>query len=220
MRVLLVEDDAMIGESVRKGLQLENFTVDWVQDGAAAARALANDVYSMLLLDLGLPRKSGMELLREVRQRGNTIPTLIVTARDAVAERIDGLNQGADDYLIKPFDLSELVARVRALLRRWSGRAQSTVEAGNISLDPITHSVRIGEKQVDVSAKEFALLQALMHTPGAVLSREELEDRLYGWQEEVSSNTVEVHIHNLRKKLGQAVIRNVRGVGYKISSGD
>ena len=216
MRILLVEDDPMIGGSVNKGLRSEGFTVDWVRDGRHAELALENEVYSLVLLDLGLPQKDGLELLQDLRRRGHTLPVLIITARDAVPDRVRGLDSGADDYLVKPFDLAELLARMRALLRRQTGRATGPIELGALSLDPATHEVRYRGQPVNLSAREFALLHALLEDPGKVLSREQLEDRLYGWGEEVESNAVEVHIHNLRRKLDAAVIRNVRGVGYRI----
>jgi two-component system response regulator QseB len=216
MRLLLVEDDSMIGSSVRQGLQQDGFTVDWVRDGRAADIAIANDVYDALLLDLGLPRKDGLDVLRTLRQRGNRMPVLILTARDAVADRIKGLDAGADDYLVKPFDLDELAARVRALLRRQSGRAEPVIQVGGFSLNPATHEALLHGKPVSLSAREFALLQAFLDRPGAVLSREHLEEKLYGWGEEVESNAIEVYIHSLRKKLGQEFIKNVRGVGYMV----
>jgi DNA-binding response OmpR family regulator len=216
MRLLLVEDDAMIGRAMRQGLGDAGFVVDWVTDGRAAELALANGVYDLALLDLGLPGKDGMALLRELRGRRDAVPVLIVTARDAVADRIAGLNEGADDYVLKPFDLDELVARVRALLRRRSGSAGPLLECGTLHLDPVKREVRLRGEPLTLSAKEFALLETLMQRPGAVLSREQLEDALYGWEREVGSNAVEVHLHNLRRKLGPDVIRNVRGVGYKV----
>jgi DNA-binding response OmpR family regulator len=216
MRVLLVEDDSMIGDSLRKGLRLEGFTVDWVQDGRAAELALETTEYALVLLDLGLPKKDGLAVLRGWRQRELTVPVLILTARDAVPERVKGLDSGADDYLVKPFDLTELLARMRALLRRQTGRARDLIEVGKLRLDPVAHTVEYREQPVPLSAREFALLHALLETPGAVLSREQLEDRLYGWGEEVESNTVEVHIHNLRRKLSPQLIRTVRGVGYRL----
>jgi two-component system response regulator QseB len=216
MRLLLVEDDPMIGDSVRKGLRQEGYTVDWARDGAAAQLALANGVYDLLLLDLGLPRQDGLEVLKKLRRGGNAVPTLIVTARDAVADRVRGLDAGADDYLVKPFDLEEIAARVRALLRRGAGRPRPAIEIGPLRLDPASHEVRLDGARVALSAREFALLHALAERPGEVLSRERIEDRLYGWGEEIDSNAVEVHIHNLRRKLGAQAIRNVRGVGYKI----
>jgi DNA-binding response OmpR family regulator len=216
MRLLLIEDDAMIGKAVRQGLGDAGFAVDWVQDGRAAELALGNGVYDLAVLDLGLPGKDGMALLRELRGRRDALPVLIATARDAVAQRIEGLNAGADDYLLKPFDLDELVARVRALLRRHAGGGSPVLECGPLRLDPVHKEVSVGGEPVRLSAKEFALLETLMQRPGAVLSREQLEDALYGWSEEVGSNAVEVHLHNLRRKLGADSIRNVRGVGYKV----
>ena len=218
MRLLLAEDDPMIGESVRQGLRQDGFTVDWVQDGRATELAIDNGVYDLLLLDLGLPKREGLEILRRLRQRGIKIPVLVITARDAVSDRITGLDAGADDYLTKPFDLDELGARIRALLRRWAGRADPIVRYGRLTMNFSTHEVMIEGKPVSFSAREFALLAAFLERPGAVLSREQLEDKLYGWGEEVQSNTVEVYIHTLRKKLGQDFIKNLRGVGYRASS--
>lgn len=217
MRLLLVEDDSMIGESVRLGLRQDGFVVDWVQDGKAAELALANEPYALLLLDLGLPKKDGIEVLKNLRAKRNPIPVLVLTARDAIADRISGLDTGADDYLVKPFDLDELAARVRALLRRQSGRSETVVRYGDLILNPATHQVHLGEKEIMLSAKEFSVLHALIDRPGAVLSRQQLEQHLYGWNEEVESNAIEVHIHNLRKKLGGNIIRNVRGVGYMVA---
>ncbi|MDS4039571.1 MAG: response regulator transcription factor [Candidatus Competibacter sp.] len=216
MRVLLVEDDPMIGDSLRKGLRAEGFTVDWVQDGRGAERALETAEYAMVLLDLGLPKKDGLAVLRDWRRGGLTVPVLILTARDAVPDRVKGLDSGADDYLVKPFDLAELLARMRALLRRRAGRARDLIEVGALRLDPVAHAVEYQGRSVSLSAREFALLHALVESPGAVLSREQLEDRLYGWGEEVESNAVEVHIHNLRRKLAPRLIRTVRGVGYRL----
>ena len=218
MRLLLVEDDTMIGRAVRQGLGDAGFTVDWVMDGRAAELALANGVYDLAVLDLGLPAKDGMAVLRELRARRDSLPVLIVTARDAVGDRIAGLNAGADDYVLKPFDLDELVARVHALLRRRADNALPLLQHGRLALDPIGHQAWADGTEVRLSAKEFALLEALMQRPGAVMSRQQLEDAIYGWQEEVGSNAVEVHLHNLRRKLGPDAIRNVRGVGYKVSS--
>jgi two-component system response regulator QseB len=218
MRLLLVEDDAMIGRAVRQGLVVAGFTVDWVTDVRAAELALANGVYDLAVLDLGLPAKDGMSVLRELRGRRDALPVLIVTARDAVADRIEGLNAGADDYVLKPFDLDELVARVRALLRRRAGGAMPVLECGGLALDTVRREVRLDGREIRLSAREFALLEALMQRPGAVLSREQLEDAVYGWGEEVGSNAVEVHLHNLRRKLGAETIRNVRGVGYKVAA--
>jgi len=220
MRLLLVEDDAMIGESVRTGLRRDGFTVDWVQDGRAAELALANAaagaVYDLLLLDLGLPRKEGLEVLRTLRRNGNRLPVLILTARDSVADRVKGLDAGADDYLVKPFDLDELSARIRALSRRQAGRVEPVIRHGELALDPATREVTFKGRALALSAREFALLAAFLDRPGAVLSREQLEEKLYGWNEEIESNTVEVYIHALRKKLGQDFIKNIRGVGYMV----
>lgn len=216
MRLLLVEDDPMVGESIHDGLCQEGFTVDWVRDGAAAETALVAEPYAAVLLDLGLPRKDGLDVLRAARARRNDVPILVITARDAVAERIKGLDAGADDYLVKPFDLDELAARVRALVRRAEGRAEPVVRHGAITLNPATREVRLRGRPVPLSGREFALLHALLARPGVVLSRAQLEERLYGWDEEVGSNAVEVHIHNLRRKLGAETIRNVRGVGYTV----
>jgi len=216
MRLLLVEDDSMIGSSVRQGLQQEGFTIDWVRDARAAELAATNDVYDVVLLDLGLPGKDGLDVLRTLRHRGNRMPVLILTARDAVADRVMGLDAGADDYLVKPFDLDELAARVRALMRRQWGRAEPVIQVGALTLNPATHEALLRGKPVVLSAREFALLQAFVERPGAVLSREHLEEKLYGWGEEVESNAIEVHIHSLRKKLGQDFIKNIRGVGYMV----
>ena len=216
MRVLLVEDDPMIGDSLRKGLRLEGFAVDWVQEGRAAELALETTAYALVLLDLGLPKKDGLNVLQGWRQRGSTVPVLILTARDAVPDRVAGLNSGADDYLVKPFDLAELLARMRALLRRQAGRARDLIEIGALRLDPVAHTVEYRGQPVQLSAREFALLRALVEAGNAVLSREQLEDRLYGWGEEIESNAVEVHVHNLRRKLNASLIRTVRGVGYRL----
>jgi two-component system response regulator QseB len=216
MRLLLVEDDAMIGDSVRAGLRRDGFTVDWVRDGRAADLALANAVYDLMLLDLGLPKKDGLDVLRTARRAANRIPVLILTARDSVADRVKGLDAGADDYLVKPFDLDELSARIRALLRRQAGRVEGVIEFGDLKLNPASHEVTLKGKPLALSAREFALLEALLDRPGAVLSREKLEEKLYGWGEEIESNTVEVYVHSLRKKLGQDFIKNIRGVGYMV----
>jgi len=214
MRILLVEDDPMIGKSVQIGLKQEGYAVDWVCDGVAAELALANGVYELLLLDLGLPRKAGLEILATLRAGKNMIPVLILTARDAVADRVKGLDAGADDYLVKPFDLEELCARIRALFRRRGGRAEPVIELGGLCVNPVTHEVHLEGLPITLSAREFTLLSALLERPGVPLSRSQLEDRIYGWGEEVESNTIEVYIHSLRRKLGSSRIRNVRGVGY------
>ena len=216
MRLLLAEDDAMIGQSVRRGLAQDGFAVDWVRDGRAAELALAENVHDLLLLDLGLPRKEGLDVLRAMRRRDDTRPVLIVTARDAVADRVAGLDAGADDYVVKPFELTELAARIRALLRRRAGRAAPLLACGVIELDPAAHEVRVRGEPVALSPREFALLEALLERPGTILSRPRLEEKLYGWNEEVGSNAVEVHLHALRRKLPADTIRNVRGVGWTI----
>jgi two-component system response regulator QseB len=216
LRVLLAEDDAMIGAAVRDRLRGQGFAVDWVRDGRAADAALAGNVYDLLLLDLGLPGREGLAVLKALRGRGSTLPVVILTARDAVDDRVAGLDAGADDYVVKPFDLKELEARLRAVLRRRAGSASSVIEHGRLSLDLASHELRRDGVPVPVSPREFALLHALLERPGRILSRAQLEERLYGWGEEVGSNVVEVHIHSLRRKLGADLIRNVRGVGYRI----
>jgi DNA-binding response OmpR family regulator len=216
MRLLLVEDDPMVGEAVREGLRQDGYVVDWVRDGKAAEAALAANEFALVLLDLGLPKKGGLEVLRGLRERREPLPVLVITARDTVQERIEGLDTGADDYLVKPFDLDELSARVRALLRRASGRPEPVIEHGPLTVSPARREVKLRGEPVALSAKEYALVEALTDRPGIVLSRAQLEERLYGWGEEISSNAIEVHIHNLRRKLGEDVIRNVRGVGYMI----
>ena len=206
----------MVGAGIRAGLRQQGYTVDWVRDGAAAEAAVQTTPYDAVLLDIGLPKKTGLELLASWRKQKNGVPVLIITARDAVSDRIRGLDAGADDYLVKPFDLDELAARLRALLRRHSGRATPIIEHGALTLDPATHEVTLAGALVSLSAREFALLHSLLENPGVPLSRAQLEDRLYGWQEEIGSNAVEVHIHSLRRKLGNDWLRNVRGVGYLV----
>lgn len=218
MRLLLVEDDPMIGDSVRSALRQEGFTIDWVRDGREGELAFSGDgePYDLMLLDLGLPRRDGLSLLKLLRGQGRDLPVLILTARDAVPDRVAGLNSGADDYLVKPFDLDELLARIHALLRRRAGRGDPLVRHGGLVLNPLTHEVSLHGNPVTLSAREFALLQALLDRPGAVLSVAQLQERMYGWDDDVGSNTVEVYIHALRRKLGTQAIRNVRGVGYMI----
>lgn len=214
MRVLLIEDDQMIGESVDEALRIQRYAVDWVHDGASATLALSNDVYDIVLLDLGLPKKQGLAVLADYRKAGGNAPVLILTARDTPAERIQGLDLGADDYLVKPFDLNELLARIRALLRRIAGRAQPAIACKGLVLNPINHDATLHGRPLALSAREFALLHALVDPTGRVVSKTQLEEKLYGWKDEVESNTVEVYIHHLRKKLGADFIKNVRGVGY------
>jgi two-component system response regulator QseB len=216
MRLLLVEDDAMIGASVQAGLRQEGFAVDWARDGQAAELALAGEPYDLMLLDLGLPKKSGLDVLKGLRARGNTLPVLVLTARDAVSDRVAGLDTGADDYLVKPFDLDELAARVRALLRRRAGRADPLLRHGALTLNPATREAALNGKPLALSVREFAVMQMLLERPGAILSRAQMEERLYGWGEEIESNAVEVHIHALRRKLGADFIRTVRGAGYMV----
>jgi two-component system, OmpR family, response regulator QseB len=217
MRVLVIEDDAMIGRAVVAGLQEGGYTVDWVRDGGDAELALANGVYDLALLDLGLPRRDGLEILKGLRRSGNRLPVVIITARDAVADRVTGLDNGADDYLVKPFDLDELLARARAVIRRQEGRPSPEMSFGALTLDPAKRLVSFRGAPVELSAREFAVLEALMKEPGAVVSREKLEDAVYGWGEEIGSNSIEVHLHHLRRKLKPELIRNVRGVGYRIA---
>ncbi|CAN6132107.1 OmpR Response regulators consisting of a CheY-like receiver domain and a winged-helix DNA-binding domain [Methylophilaceae bacterium] len=216
MKLLLVEDDALLGDGVRAGLKQAGFAVDWVQDGLAAKVALDSEDYDLLVLDLGLPKLSGMELLKSVRAKRASLPVLILTARDTVADRVAGLNAGADDYLVKPFDLDELIARLNALLRRSAGQVELTLQHGAIELTPASHQVRLAGTDVSMSAREFSLLHTLLLHTGRVHSREQLEQTLYGWGEEVESNAIEVHVHHLRKKLGSDLIRTLRGVGYVI----
>jgi two-component system, OmpR family, response regulator QseB len=220
MRVLVVEDDPMIGRAVADGLRGDGYAVDWVNDGAAAELALQHSPYDLAVLDLGLPRKDGLEVLKGLRRAGIEVPVLIITARDALADRITGLDHGADDYLVKPFDLDELLARARAVVRRRAGRASPEIAFGALTLDPARRQVTFRGARVELSAREFAVLEALMREPGTVVSRARLEDSVYGWGEEVGSNSVEVHLHHLRKKLAPELIRNVRGVGYRVARVD
>jgi DNA-binding response OmpR family regulator len=220
MRVLLVEDDALLGDGVRAGLKQAGFAVDWTQDGQAAKLALETEEYAVIVLDLGLPKLNGTELLKWFRGHESKTPVLILTARDTVADRIAGLNAGADDYLIKPFDLDELIARLHALMRRSVGQVTLTLRHGDIELTPSTHQVRKNGQSIELSAREFSLLHELLLHIGRVQSREQLEQHLYGWGEEVESNSVEVHVHHLRKKLGTTLIRTLRGVGYVIDKVD
>lgn len=219
MRVLLVEDDRMIAEAVRTALQQDGHTVDWMGDGTSAAAALASETFDIVLLDLGLPRRGGLQVLREARARGIATPVIIITARDDVQSRIAGLDSGADDYVVKPFDLDELAARMRSVLRRGAGRGEPVIEHAGIRLNPATREVSHRGEPVQLSAREYAVLEALLLRPGAILSRAQLEDRLYGWGGEIESNTVEVYIHSLRRKLGSDTIRTVRGVGYCVPKG-
>lgn len=214
MRILLVEDDALLGDGLRAGLRQQGFLVDWVRDGDAAERELRAQPYAAAVLDLGLPRKGGLDVLTGVRGAGVTLPVLVLTARDAVSDRVRGLDAGADDYVVKPVDIHELAARLRALVRRSHGQPLERLAAQDVQLDPAARTVYKGEAPVALSTREFDLLHALLLNAGRVLSREQLEQRLYSWGREIDSNAVEVHIHHLRRKLGPSLIQTVRGVGY------
>ncbi len=214
MRILLVEDDELLGDGLAAGLRHCGYNVDWLRDGEQARSALATEDYAALVLDLGLPRLDGMSLLRGLRAAGNTIPVLILTARDSTWDKVGGLDGGADDYLVKPVDLDELAARLRALTRRASGQSTPLLQAREVELDPAARRVRLRGEPVELSAREFAILEQLMRNAGRMISRAQLESALYGWGEGVESNAVEVHIHHLRRKLGADLIRTVRGVGY------
>jgi len=229
MRLLLVEDDRMIGDTLRAALRLEGYAVDWVRDLAAAQATLASERFDLVLLDLGLPPggppgeargaalADGLDLLRALRAREDATPVIVLTARDGPGDKVRGLDIGADDYIVKPFELDELNARIRAVLRRHGGRAQTVLSHGGVALDPATRQVSLNGAPVMLSAREFAVLEALMVRPGALLSRAQIEDRLYGWGEEIESNAVSVYIHQLRRKLGADFIQNVRGVGYCVA---
>ena len=216
MRLLLVEDDAMIGEAVLDALRAEHYAVDWVRDGAMAETALATAPYDLVLLDLGLPKRDGLQVLRNLRARKLAVPVLVATARDAVGDRIAGLDAGADDYVVKPYDTHELLARIRALLRRSAGRGEPVFSHKGVTLDPATHVATVNGESVKLSAREWAVLEPLIARPGVVFSRAQLEEKLYGWKDEVSSNAVEVYIHGLRRKLGAELIQTVRGLGYVV----
>ncbi len=216
MRILLAEDDAMLGDGLRAGLRQAGFQVDWVRDGMAAEREVASGVYAAAVLDLGLPLKDGLEVLKDLRARKIETPILVLTARDAVPDRVAGLDTGADDYVIKPVDLNELAARLRSLVRRSVGQLQETIGSAGVELDPAARSVSCNGETVPLSTREFDLLHALMRSAGRVLSREQLEQQMYSWGHEVESNTIEVHIHHLRRKLGSELIQTVRGVGYMV----
>ena len=216
MRVLLAEDDDLLGDGLKTGLKQEGYTVDWVKDGQSAENALLDNEFDLVVLDLGLPKKAGLEVLKQLRISGKHIPVLILTARDSVEDRVTGLDSGADDYLVKPFDLEELCARLRVLQRRTAGRSAPVIVHGNISLDPAAHKVLLNGEPINLSMREFVLLQHLMENIGRVIPRARLEEKLYGWDAEVESNSLEVFIHHLRKKLGADFIRTVRGVGYMI----
>lgn len=218
MRILLIEDDALLGDGIRAGLKLAGYAVDWLRDGEQGRLALKTETFAACVLDLGLPRRDGLSLLRELRAQGNHIPVLIITARDALEDKVAGLDAGADDYLIKPFDLPELHARLRALLRRAAHTGANLLQHGAVCLDPSTRQVTLHSQPVNLSAKEYALLYELLGHPNAIRSRTELEEGLYAWGEETASNTIEVYIHHLRKKLGNGYIETVRGLGYRLGS--
>lgn len=216
MRLLLAEDDIMLGEALQEALMKQGFVVDWMKDGHSALHALQSEHFDLAILDLGLPRRDGMEVLSELRKQGSDLPVLILTARDALASRVAGLDAGADDYLLKPFDMAELSARLRALLRRRSGRAQARLVHGDIELDPASQQVTWKNQPVPLPRREYMLLKELLEHAGEVLTRDRLESALYGWMDEVESNSLEVHVHHLRKKFYPELIRTLRGVGYTI----
>ena len=217
MRILLVEDDPQLGDGLTIGLRQAGFAVDWLKDGNSADQALQSESFDFVVLDLGLPRLSGMEVLTRARSRGQNMPILILTARDATGEKVAGLDAGADDYLVKPIDLDELTARIRALTRRSAGRAEPLLIHGDLALDPAAHTLTQAGLLVELSSREFSLLQQLLENAGRVLTRTQLEQSIYGWRDEPDSNALEVHIHHLRKKLGSELIRTLRGVGYTIA---
>lgn len=220
MRLLLVEDDDLLGDAVKAGLTQFGYVVDWLKDGESARAAIKSESFEAIILDLGLPKLSGLGFLQAIRHDGNVTPVIILTARESIEDRVKGLDSGADDYLVKPFDLNELGARVRALVRRSTGRADATLHYRNVTLDPAAHAVFVDDVLVNVPRREFALLQKLLENSGQVLSREQLMQSLYGWDEEVDSNALEVHIHNLRKKLNANYIRTIRGVGYMVEKNE
>lgn len=220
MRILLVEDDELLGDGLRTGLIQYGYATDWLKDGLSADQALKTENFDLVVLDLGLPKMSGITLLQNLRARGLTIPVLILTARESIEDRVKGLDSGADDYLTKPFDLDELCARLRALQRRFSSRAEPLIVHENIKLDPAAHTVTLNGDFINLSRREFALLHKLLENAGRVLSREHLTQSLYGWGEDVDSNALEVHVHNLRKKFGQDFIHTIRGIGYMVDKND
>lgn len=220
MRLLLVEDDKMIGESLQKALKKEGYTVNWAEDGTTADIALSDDSYDLVILDLGLPDKSGLDVLAQLRKSGNSVPVIILTAKDAISDKVKGLDTGADDYLLKPFQLEELEARIRSHMRRHAGKIaheEGWLNHGELSLNPKTHEVIFKNKQALLSGREFSLIYTLIKTPNAILSKRQLEEGIYGWNEEIASNAIEVHVHQIRKKLGTNIIKNIRNVGYTIT---
>lgn len=220
MRLLLVEDDELLGKAVKAGLRQGGYTVDWVIDGESAMSALANDPFDVVVLDIGLPGMSGIEVLQRIRKQQNDIPIMILTAYDAVSDRVVGLDQGADDYMTKPFDLDEMLARLRAITRRKAGRTESQIQVGELGLDTATHRLTVSGKDVALTNKEFQLLEYLMSNVDKVVQRDRLEAILYGWEGTVESNSLEVYIHNLRKKIGAKYITTIRGAGYRMESSD
>lgn len=218
MRVLLIEDDKMIGEGLQKALRQSGFSINWVEDGAMADSALTDEVYELAILDLGLPNKSGLEILKDLRARQSTMPVLVLTARDSVADKVQGLDLGADDYMLKPFALEELEARIRSLLRRQTGQAGEWLEYNGLRLNPKTHEAVYKGRKIPLTGREFSLMFALIKNPSAVLSKAQLEERLYGWNEEIASNAIEVHVHQIRKKLNPKIIKNIRNVGYTLET--
>jgi DNA-binding response OmpR family regulator len=218
MKILLIEDDAPIGKNIVKSLKLSKFIVDWFRDGESAFQAITHSEYSLLLLDINLPGVSGFEVLKILRRKNTKLPVLIISARDRLDDRIGGLNDGADDYLIKPFHLDELLARINALIRRQNSTNTNILHFGRLKLDPTTHTVTLDDKEIDFSNKEFAILHALLENPNSVISRKKLEAKIYDWNDEIGSNSIQVFIHHIRKKLGEDSIRNIRGVGYKIGT--
>lgn len=220
MRLLLVEDDELLGDALKTGLTQFGYVVDWLKDGESARTAMRTESFDLVILDLGLPRLSGLKFLQTIRHMGDLTPIMILTARDTVEDRIQGLDMGADDYMVKPFDLNELSARIRALIRRSQGRADTVIQYRNITLDPASHTVMLDAQAVNVPRREFALLQKLLENAGHALTRDQLMQSIYGWDEDVDSNTLEVHIHNIRKKLNANFIRTIRGVGYMVEKHD
>lgn len=216
MRILLVEDDKMIGEGLHKALRAGGYSVNWVQDGLTAENTLKDETYDLAVLDIGLPGKSGFDVLKSLRARHETVPVLVLTARDAVSDKVKGLDLGADDYMLKPFALEELEARVRSLLRRQAGQAGEWLEYKNLRLNPKTHEAHYNGEKVALTGREFALMFALIKNPDAALSKSQLEESIYGWNEEVASNSIEVHVHQIRKKLAPTIIKNIRNVGYTL----
>jgi len=216
LRILLVEDDTLLGDGLQTGLSQAGFTVDWVREGRLGLHALASESFDAAILDLGLPDGDGTRVVREYRDQGGTVPILVLTARGDIGDKLTMLDGGADDYLVKPADIREIAARLRALVRRDDGRRSPVLRCGDIELDPSAYVVRVGERNVDLTHSEFKILHALIRNPGTVLSRERLEETVYGWDAEVDSNAIQVHLHNVRRKIGHDLIRTIRGVGYVI----